>query len=399
MSIIDEFFTDKMKIQNQNNYIYSQNKPKQPAFKGYFACPIKELHFQSCGLSKQRALFKELNQKCSKYFDIFVQLKDKIVKPTELEYQGREGFAKDFIKNALDVQWGQDNKIFLDKNKLGILTQHPDLILAKKFGNILGIETKSISAPIHGGNCFLGKKQNGEAFALIGNDALTDSSKITVANQLEVMPKNLHVISQPEAHLDLIIRPLNFPYVLIGDSNLTMGLAEKHNKLSAKHIEYFKKTYNNRKFRIEQNDYVDIDTTINELKEQGFKPVRVPGFIGNNIPVVANSDLNFMNAIVHQEDDGSLIYITNKTNLKKEMGIDFEEIFENYLKLKVPSIKEVIFVDGDGLIAQNLRNSQGGIHCMNTERPNFNKWEALLAQASNSLNQLTNNKTCHEYAG
>ena len=378
-----------MKIAGQNNYTYYQNKPKQPVFKGYFACPIKTLHFQACGNARQQPLFNELNAKCSKYFKIMVQVKGKIVKPEELKYKKFMLFYNTgIVKGALDDKWGQDNKIFLNATKLGVLN-HRSADLAKDFAKLSGLESKFISSLLDGGNCFLGKRQNGEPFAIVGKDALSGSTKATVAGHLEVKPENLHVISQPNFHLDMAIRPLNYPYVLVGDPELTFELAKGQNKLNKGQVGYFEKSNEARAKNHIANNYADVEETVKQLEKNGFKAIRVPGLLGEDY-------LNFMNAVVHQEDDGSLIYITNKMHLGKQNFINFEEMFANYIKSKSPSIKEVIFIDGDGLVPNALALQNGGVHCMSKEEPAYKKWKLLLKKEENLFNKSLNDKARHK---
>ena len=48
-----------------------------------------------------------------------------------------------------------------------------------------------------------------------------------IASSLGVERNNLHIVPQTNFHLDMDIRPLVYPYVLVGDSDLTLELAKK----------------------------------------------------------------------------------------------------------------------------------------------------------------------------
>lgn len=353
-----------MKISNQFNNQYQLKKPENPLFRGYFAAPIKELHVQTCYQSGMITMINELKSKCGKHFDIVAQLKDRLAKPSQLVDSGYGGIA-----DSLDDKWGQDNKIFLADNKLLVLKSHDSYNLAERLANLLKLKVRQCYSHVEGGNCFLGQKPNGDNFALIGKDAVINDSKLNVASSLFVKPETLFVLSQPMYHLDMFIRPLLYPNVLVGDPKLMHKFAKA--QYQADVIDSLSKE---RDKVFEAEKYVSVETTIKQLKAFGFNPIRVPGVLGSD-------ELNYMNAIVHQKDDGSLLYITNKSHpsLNHRTGIDFELEFEKYLKRKVPQISEIVFIDGDGFVSNSLTHG-GGIHCMTNEMPDFEKWKKMLGR-------------------
>jgi hypothetical protein len=115
----------------------------------------------------------------------------------------------------------------------------------------------------------------------------------------------------------------------------------------------------------------------------GLKIIPVPG-------IIEQCDINFMNAIVHQRPNGGLVYITNKSNdfnkygninLNNYYGVDFNEMFQKYLMQAAPFVKRVEFIEGsvdltsnNNYISKCLRDESGGVHCMVTERPDFDRW-------------------------
>lgn len=354
-----------MRISNQNNYLYPKQKAKQTAFKGYFACPIKELYIQPYRKEAMLPLIRELNEKCANYFKTMVQTKKGIIEANDFKLRG-----EDYFNNSFRNKWSQDNKLFLENDKLLTLNKHPHSNIAEYLTTQLNLELKETRQYIIGGNCFLGKKSNGDNFALIGEAALKHSKysdKDKIVQALNIKPENLHVIEQPDFHLDMAIRPLNYPYILVNDFGLTEELLKYKFQKSALDKLIGEKSRDNR-----SRGYASANETIQSLKEAGFVPIRVPGIFGKD-------RANFMNAIVHQDTDGQLIYITNKSPFKK---INFELAFKNYIKRAAPQIKEVLFIDGNGLVNESLSKYSGGIHCMSSERPDFEKWNELLKKAN-----------------
>lgn len=359
-------FQTSMKIAHNSNYVYSQPTRENVHFKGWAAAPIKELYLQPVRDRRFISLIEELNKKCKQYFKIMVQTKNG---PTnnlnELKTSPGGSLRGDFFSC-----WSQDNKIFFENNKLGIFNESFDPKIAKNLAKSLLIDPQEINLKTQGGNCFLGKKPNGESYALVGVDALSSAGERYTAKMLNVSTKNLHIISQPNFHIDMVVRPLTYPYVLVGAPHLTAGHIKEpkaKQQLSLYSELYYKSDPN--------KDYASTAETIKELKAHGFQPICVPGLLAEN------KGLNFMNAIVHQKPDGKLIYITNKTDLCKKLGVDFEGIFEKDLKSKVPNVEKVIFIDGEGLLQSNLTELEGGIHCMTCERPDFAKWNKWIKSA------------------
>ena len=340
----------------------SPQTPKKIQFKGWAAAPIKELHIQPGRDASFMPFIHELNNKCKDYFKIVIQLTDGLVSDTKKVKL--DNYKQ--IKGSSELFWGQDNKIFFENNKLGIFAESKDPITASMLAEKLRVRTKTILLDTQGGNCFLGKKPNGETYALVGKDALSGTDENTVAQSFDVKVENLHFISQPNFHIDMVVRPLTYPHVLVGDPKLTAELAKKG--LSKNQCKDFDAKYFNEISR----EYASTNKTVKELKAQGFEPIRVPGLISGRRGV------NFMNAIVHQKPDGNLVYITNKTHIGKNNGLDLQKIFENDLKSKFPQIDTFIYIDGKGHVQESLTSLFGGTHCMTCERPDFEKWNEIL---------------------
>ena len=213
----------------------------------------------------------------------------------------------------------------------------------------------------------------------MGNAELESYSKHSIARALGIKEENVYLISQPNFHIDLAIRPLTYPYVLLGDCKLTAEL------ISAQYQSNKLNTLTKLCLDSDGADplygYASIETIEKELIKQDFIPIRVPGLLGPNIA-------NYMNAVVHIKPNGDLIYITNDCkpyNYQKD-GININQLFKRYLIEKVPKIKKVEFISGgsstkaDGsrtYMNSCLARNNGGIHCMTSERPDFVKWNAM----------------------
>lgn len=338
---------------------------KKPAFKGYFACPIKELHVHPRNDSSRAnrvPIIQELQARCGRFFRILVQTANGVVD------------ARDFKASMQDAsgdfhQYGQDNKVFRE-NMMLLLTgcQKKAWLQANELAEHLKIPTREINGALEGGNCFLGKKPNGDDFILVGNDSLVDStskrviSKKDIAKELGLSLNNVHVIPQLGYHADIAIRPLKYPYVLVDNRNLTHELTKAERQIKSVHGEHDQYLF--------RHGYSTPYETAHELEQQGFKPIFVPGSLGDN-----RTAANYMNAIVHEKPDGSLVYITNHSRVGHYFdGVNMEEIFSQHLKEKCPEVSEVIFIDGKEQIERCLGQESAGIHCLFSENPNFRDW-------------------------
>lgn len=412
-----------------NSFIgYNNNKIKPRkqsiSFNGYAACPLKSLYLQATEDYKSLETAKEVQQiGLKENFDVFIQVGDKVLPPDKFQFRPKQTLPSDTLC------WSQDNKIIAEgtngeKDTVLINSIEPHIVetaATETFATSMGFPHKKLKSALEGGNCYIGKNNKGESYAIIGKDNLIDTAKkialdeihtkvscyndlniketpyinnekkyqqkamLQIAQELNIDPKNICYLSQPDFHIDMEMRPLNYPVVLVNDYNLSIELLKKATdeatdptvKEQLDELIY----YTNSKKKDLASKYTDTDTIVKELESQGFKPVRVPGiFYGGT---------NFVNAIVNQKTNGDLIYITNKSCWHKFKGNlegpNLNDLFEKVLKEKVPQIKQVYFVSGpegkrSNYISDNLNDDQGGgIHCMVSEHPDFDLWRKMLA--------------------
>lgn len=373
-----------MKITNFCNAknTYQQKPSENQSFKGYFACPINELHFQTFNTRNRiYRVIRDLQRKCGKYFDIIVQTADGFA-PAKKFKKSPPKVARKSTYPSEYCEYGQDNKLFTE-NRMLLLQGciNAGWKEAEILAEHLGIKSQAVRSNVQGGNCFLGKLPNGEDFALIGQDALClrrDSSpwsegdviktltKQEVAKEIDIKPENLYAIPQPDFHLDMAIRPLKYPYILVDDMDLTFSMAK-----TDKQRDYLKNEVYllSQKERIAKMKYTTPKQTAEELEKLGFIPIMVPGSFG-----FKRTMLNYMNAIVHQNPDGSLTYITNRSDYGKKfwIGLNMEKIFSEYLKTQCPDVKKIIFIDW-----KYIGREDAGVHCLTSERPDFEKWKRM----------------------
>lgn len=278
-----------------------------------------------------------------------------------------------------DESWIQDNSIVTEKNG------EPYIV------GELGIKNGIFDALplyIEGGNTFIGKFDNGQKWMMIGveeNDKeLSSSTRKSISKVYNIPKENIFGIPKPDFHLDLGIRPIGFPDVLVNDPDMA---EDEVNKMDDGSGEYRKFKNKFDKFKREaSNLYAPCDKICSALKDKGFNPIRVAGVFYDGV--------NFMNGIVNKHSDGKISYITNSSACKNHIYNKLQENFENELREKIPKIADIYFIKGNencilnrlmedtystdldksNYMMNTLRYYEGGLHCLTLEEPNFKEW-------------------------
>ena len=312
-------------------------------FKGYDAVPLKAIHLEQSDAGN----FRSEMQKIAK--------KEKFKIQEEYDYN----------------KWIQDNKFIIEKNdKTYLLADNS--VTPNYINNMISrcnMKFDRLPWLTQGGNCFIGKLPNGEKYVLHGdkNRYITDRDYNDISEKFGVKKENIFFIPQPDFHIDLRVRPIGYPYVLVNDPSLVI---ENMNKLDDGSTEFAELKEETQYYYSDKSCFEICDDIINKLQGYGFKPIRVAG--------VYNSAINFMNAIVNKHQDGTISYITNSSKSNNKGTERIQEQFIKDLKSKVQNIDKFYFVKGnpkqDNYMMDTLRFHGGGIHCMTLEEPDFEAW-------------------------
>ena len=249
---------------------------------------------------------------------------------------------------------------------------------------------------IKGGNYFITKGENGKDELLIGQDELKKFNLQELKEMFQI--DKIHVIPQADYHLDLFIRPLKDKKVLIADDEMMsrilddgfdkitkLILSKPQNEREQYRDVYIKVgTYAQGFKKIMNNNPLPKTDEIEEaLVKSGYEPIRVPARLFDILyngedSYILKQHHNYMNASVHINDNGEVVYITNKSilddtlnltdEIKKETGFSLEKVFKDAIK---PYVDKIYFVSGkDNVIGKELLPEFfGGIHCMTMEVP------------------------------
>ncbi len=356
------------------------NNFAKPSFKGYDAAPIKNLYMQ--GIQEP---------------DIFRELKA----ATESENINLWAFDNKKFTQEIDEnythsgeRWAQDDKCFIkNEGKNGIRNifkkektekspsklivckdQEYDKHFAKTMKRVFNTSCIYPFTFLAGGNMFIGKNEKGEKWILMGNEGysrrILEANLDAISKTYKTPRENIILMEQPAFHLDMALRPVGYPYILVNDPKLVEENLEKYkDELPEGMLENYKKARENSK-------WATCNETIKTLEAAGFKPIRIAGDYG-----FKENGINYMNAIVNKSPDGTISYITNSTRNTKYNILDkvFEKDLTQALNGKV-EIKNLHFISGDKVqnsefdensIMKNMRELSGGIHCMTLEEPNF----------------------------
>ena len=356
-------------------------------FTGIDARPLKSVILRDISADKRfEKLIKELTIIGQKNgFDVFVQDAKKIV--CGQNYNHQESIP---LPNKHPYPWSQDNLTFTPTGQL--LGTATICDLNKDIAKLTNRNLKKIRQHYAGGNLYFIKDNDGDSL-IIGKNELPAEMGNFAKKYFNI--KHIYPISQPDFHIDLGIRPLNNKVVLVNDENLTLVLiCQAMEKAKAFAIKYkdsaMSRVYQSLAMikevfaeKMTANVYKDRHKITKELMEYDFKVVRVPSNVYYAPPLQKSSKensylANYMNAIVHVNNEGDLVYITNKSSLDEiaeitpevelKIGFSFKKMFTDALKGLIKE-ENIHFVDGNGYISNTLELSNGGIHCLCAEVP------------------------------
>lgn len=397
------------------------------SFKGYDAAPIKNLYMFSFIDRGQENIRRELNEiGKTEGFEASIEENGKL-------YKGEEKPSKE---NYIAYKWAQDNKIIIDSQEgryvLNPANQRNHGYLQGKLDKFLQVRRKESTLNWAGGNIYLGKKPDGEKYILIGNDVILDNSikeylkdidcwygndrdiynfeksddkkeekldfyskseqprprkkefktkqkfyaekvKEMISEDFDVKKENIFVVPQQIFHIDMFLRPIGYPYILVNTE-------EKAKELVADNLGYSEKESDIRLYtRLyydqlrKDNKGIKTKSVINSLKEQGFIPIEIGGIFG------MDGMANFMNAIVNKHEDGTITYITNSSECEREDYVELQKRFDKQLRENVPNLRDTHYIYAGragqiNLMMESLMENSGGLHCMVCEEPNFEVW-------------------------
>lgn len=322
------------------------NLPKI-SFKGYDAAPLKSLYLEE---SHSGPIEKEMEE---------IGKKENI----EIRYY------------PCSNMWAQDDKAVIEREGRPFILAAEDIEpqVLKSIKQDYGIDGDWDYGYLTGGNTYIGKYPNGDRWLITGEE-LDDNYINYISEGYKIKKENIHQIPKPDFHIDMGIRPIGYPDVLVNDPKIAEENLKKLDDGSRAYKE-FKRTFDRVKYFYETN-YDSADKICEELKKLGFNPIRIGGVYYNGI--------NFMNAIVNKHQDGTMTYISNSSECKNHIYTKLQKVFEKELKEKAPMITNCCFVKGEvprharfvekSYMLDSLKFYHGGIHCMTMEEPDFDRW-------------------------
>ncbi len=230
------------------------------------------------------------------------------------------------IKTIFDknLKWAQDDKTIIEKNSKPVLIAN-DYPSRKFFREMkkLGIPANRDAYFSDGGNVFIGKKPDGEKYIIIGYKNLSQKNKEGIAKAYNVPVENVYNIPNQNFHIDMAIRPVGYPAILVNDFDLGW---RNINKVMDESDDYARILLNYKDIKKQLlKEYYSTNEVCDALSEYGFNPIRIAG--------VYSRGINFINAIVNKHPDGTISYITNSSETKPpSIANKLQTIFEKDLR-------------------------------------------------------------------
>ena len=364
------------------------------SFTGYDARPLKGIFTRDGGFGKSfYGLADQTAQILNKEgVDVFVQTPKKILK---------NDFS-DIKPNFSNFwPWVQDRLAFFPNKTIkskGFTREDTNIEDVKK---LFKLPTKEEYNHVEGGNYFFINDGNKD-IVLLGQEELSIKSPEAILDYFGA--HEIYTVSQPDFHLDLSIRPLNNKRILVNDPKMLLN--ELNNGIKRAKEVYAKEKDSAlesviRKLNYLKSEILESDKQYNtpkryktlqqELKDNKFNVIKVPGLViradaagalPENVPSFLEDikyKMNFMNAIVHERPDKSLVYVAGKSVLDEQLGLtpeiaekidfSFERIFKKSLN-GIIAPDDIHFV-GDKTISNMLKNNDGSVHCLFAEIPQY----------------------------
>ncbi len=359
------------------------NFPYQQTFQGFDARKLKAVAMTT----NQSGIAQEMKNICNKYnVDVWLASPDSLVS---------DNFGNVVETCPYTLPWAQDILSMISGEKM--LYSWADDGLGWLLEVFKGFKGHSVYDHTKGGNFFIVK--NGSADDIfVGSNEIKKYRKDKGYFSDIYGIKNVHILSQPDYHLDLGIRPLNDKNVLVCDDNLMVNKIKEgidlitktiqNNPLNSKRlkeIQYnLKFLLNNFLISIKENPYASSNITFNQILDAGFNPIRVPARFyttvqHGDLQKSLKYDLNFANAVVFEKHNNELVYITNKSQMDKAIGItpeienqtgfSFEKIFKDALKSYVKEEDTYFVSEKNAVMSEFLLKKDCGIHCLCAEIP------------------------------
>ena len=354
------------------------------------------------GIVKNTLLARENLEKTQILRNIFNLKPNKI----QSEVQDEFGLAKtqayvDFLYN-LPKSRQNGKEVVLVKTEEGLEAIDKRIFDQEFDMNVKILKNLSNHCHVKGGNYFITQAPTGENELLIGKNELKKFSPAQIKEMFKT--EKVHIVQQADFHIDLFIRPLKDKKVLIADDEM-MSKVLKDGFQKIKELILNKPATEREKYRevfvktgtyaqvfdkiIDKNPYASMKTVEESLLKAGYEPIKVPGRLFEIIkgskddPECADGLIlkhlqNYLNANVLINDKNELVYIKNKSNLDKSLGITKEiqeetgfSLEKAFLDAIKPHIDKIYFVSGENnAIAEKLLPEYfGGIHCMSMEIP------------------------------
>jgi len=353
------------------------------AFQGYDARKLKAIAMTT----NELGIAKEMKDICKKYgTEVWLAAPDELL---------TDSFQKSCERCPYTLPWAQDILNVTPDKKIMFPWMNDGLgWLLKTYKGFREIPT---SSHIKGGNFYIVKNNNVDE-VFVGQSVTRTNENLHKYFMENFGIRNVHIISQPDYHIDLGIRPLNNKNILVCDDilmidkiNMGKSLISKVISTNPRNKKELEEILHNLQVildefinSVKQNPYSPSYHVINQIAEAGFNPVRVPARFYSVTDKTIDRiglmyDLNFVNALVFEKPNNELVYITNKSvlddivgitpKIEKQTGFSFEKIFKDIIKPYVKE-KDIYFVSKKSDVMNNfLSNRDAGIHCLCAEIP------------------------------
>lgn len=204
--------------------------------------------------------------------------------------------------------------------------------------------------------------------------AMNEISKDIIADELNVKIEDLIIISQPDFHIDMYLRPLKDGRVLVHDDEESQKFirqvldGDQSGQLTEYQKEGLERTWLDLG-SLKQESKKVTELIHHQLEKAGLQAVKTPGVFmilgGPGLPI------NFLNGIMGTSPSGEMFYLTNGSSIEP-----LNQAFSAWIQEKQPGL-ETHFIDSGN--AESMLRSKGGLDCITLHHGTENLAQQMAA--------------------
>lgn len=208
--------------------------------------------------------------------------------------------------------------------------------------------------------------------------AMNEISKDIIADELNTEIEDLVVVSQPDFHIDMYLRPLKDGRVLVHDYEESRKLirqvldGDQNSQLTEIQKQRLEQTWLDLEPLRQESEKV-TKLICDQLEKAGLQAVKTPGVftVGKMERKEPVQPVNFLNGIMGTSPSGEMFYLTNGSSIEP-----LNHAFSTWIKEKQSGLN-IHFIDSQS--AESMLKTKGGLDCITLHHGTENMVQQMAA--------------------